>query len=194
MEPSLQTNLGKLVRMRLMEQDRTLRDLAEHLGMTYQNLYAILAGKTRMTLAVAKAIAGYLEISLDQLAGMEEEAEEETRGGWMASVADRTQWVKAQPAASQVYPSPAMRADQAGGPLREPTSPREYRQAFEARPSRESQAPATSHLSLEPRQGPTKELEVLLLELIRLLEKDELPDSFLRALAEKLRPYLMEAS
>ncbi|MCX5971001.1 MAG: hypothetical protein NTV14_05800 [Coprothermobacterota bacterium] len=45
MEPSLQTSLGKLVRMRLMEQDRTLRDLAEHLGMTYQNLYAILAGR-----------------------------------------------------------------------------------------------------------------------------------------------------
>ncbi|MCX5971000.1 MAG: hypothetical protein NTV14_05795 [Coprothermobacterota bacterium] len=108
----------------------------------------------------------------------------------MAGVADRAHWVKAQPAAPHLYPSPVMQSGSSvpiEGKLRDTQSPRELQSSREARHFK------SFDLSQELKRRPTRELETLLLELTRLLEEGELPEPLLHALAEKLRPYLMEA-
>ena len=66
------TDLGRLVRMYLMKKGKSLKELAKDLDISYQNLFAILSGKTRLTLSMAKKIASLLDLSVDDLAKAEE--------------------------------------------------------------------------------------------------------------------------
>jgi plasmid maintenance system antidote protein VapI len=159
------TDLGKLVRMGLLEKDISLKKLAEHLDITYQNLYAILSGKTRLTLTMAKKIADYLNLSVDELANAEEtgaqglELGDEYREAMFSTDAPLPSWRQRRQHIVQMSSQPSSPQISIGrDTLSEPATEREAGQ--------------------------------LLFWLLEMIEEGSVPRHFYRTLAEKLKPYL----
>ena len=175
------TDLGRLVRMYLMKKGISLKDLAEALHTSYQNLFAILSGKTRLTLSMAKTIASLLDLSVDELAeaegkGIRLDLEKESRqdrekGGQQGLGMGDEGW----------EPDIATEA-----PLQSMSQRRQHALLRSSQPSFQSSAgrPTISEYS------PEREADQLVFRLLQMIEEDRVPGYFFRILAERLKPYL----
>ena len=144
-----------------------MKDLAEKLDITYQNLYAILSGKTRLTLSMAKMIATYLGMSMDDLTNAEEIGVEQI----LSTDAERLELDPATEAPFQNW--------------------RERRQHIVQMSSEPSHQSSGAQPSLFQNLS-EREADQLLFRLLQLIQQGSVPRAFFRILAEKLKPYLAD--
>ncbi|MCX5977797.1 MAG: helix-turn-helix transcriptional regulator [Coprothermobacterota bacterium] len=197
-----------------MKKGKSLKDLAEELEISYQNLFAILSGKTRLTLSMAKKIAGYLRLSVDELAEAEEKGfrQDKEKGNQQDREIDVPQkgekdiaqegFVVRQDREMDIDQDLMIRSWQGTdeheerreldaateAPLQ---SMSQRRQHAQLRSSELLHQPSVAQSSLFQLLS-EREADQLLFQFLELIERGRVPRYFFRILAERLKPYLAE--